>query len=115
MTYPKLKPDDILGSREISLLNRNDLSHPQLVRLCMDFDMRVLQVQRRAFSHISKRLLPTGTAFVLCNSDYRHNGLVYSPWFDSLAELESFAKKHHIDILHDHLFGDIRKSKLREY
>jgi hypothetical protein len=113
MHYPKLKPDDILGSREIRFTNREDLLHPQLMRLCMDFDMAVLQVQRRAFSHISKRFLPTSNAFLLCNRDYRHNGLVFSPWFDSLAELELFAKKHHIDILHDHIFGDATLSKLR--
>jgi len=106
MPYPKLKPDDILGSREISFTNRKDLAHPQLMRLCMDFELIVLQVQRRAFSHISKRFLATSDAFLLSNHDYRKNGLVFSPWFDSLAELEAFAKKHHIDILHDHIFGN---------
>jgi hypothetical protein len=115
MTYPKLKPDDILGSREISFTNRKDLSHPQLMRLCMDFDLRVLQVQRRAFSHISKRFLPTGDAFLLASCDYRHSGLVFSPWFDSLADLELFAKKYHVDILHDHVFSGINLNNLRQH
>ena len=115
MPYPKLKPDDILGSREISFTNRKDVSHPQLMRMCMDFDMAVLQVQRRAFSHISKRFLPTSSAYLLSNREYRHNGLIFSPWFDSLDDLELFAKTHHIDILHDHLFGDTKISKLRGY
>lgn len=113
MPYPKLKPDDILGSREISFTNRKDLSHPQLMRLCMDFELVVLQVQRRAFSHISKRFLPTSNAFLLSNRDYRNNYLVFSPWFDTLIDLEAFAKKHHIDILHDHIFGDINQNDLR--
>ncbi|RYY76958.1 MAG: hypothetical protein EOO52_05565 [Gammaproteobacteria bacterium] len=113
MPYPKLKSDDILGSREISFTDRKDLSHPLLMRLCMDFDLTVLQVQRRAFSHISKRFLPTSNAFVLASRDYRHSGLVFSPWFDSLTDLELFAKKYHVDILHDHVFGGINLSHLR--
>lgn len=112
MPYPKLKPDDIDGSREISFTNRKDSSHPQLMRLCMDFDLVILQVQRRSFSHISKRFLPTSTAYLLSNRDYRSSGLVFSPWFDNLNDLELFAKKHHIDILHDHIFGDINHSNL---
>ncbi len=106
MPYPKLKSDDVLGSREISFTNRKDSIHPQLMRLCMDFDLVVLQVQRRAFSHISKRLLSTGNAFVITNRDYRTTGQIFSPWCDTMLELEIFAKKNHVDILHDHLFGD---------
>lgn len=83
------------------------------MRLCMDFELIVLQVQRRAFSHISKRFLPTGNAFVLASRDYRQSGLVFSPWFDSLADLESFAKKYHVDILHDRTIGNINQSSLR--
>lgn len=106
MPYPKLKQDDILGSREICFTNRKDSIHPQLMRLCMDFDLVVLQLQRRAFSHISKRLLSTGNAFVISNRDYRTTGIIFSPWCDTMLELEIFAKKNHVDILHDHLFGD---------
>ena len=113
MPYPKLKPEDILGSREVSFKNRKESIHPQLMRLCMDFELVVLQVQRRAYSHISKRLLPTSTAFLLSNRDYRTTGMVFSPWFDNIMDLEIFAKKHHIDILHDHIFGDINQSDLR--
>ncbi|MET0356653.1 MAG: hypothetical protein ABW044_07720 [Cellvibrio sp.] len=113
MPYPKLKPDDVNGSREVSFTNRNDSSHPQLMRMCMDYELVVLQVQRRSFSHISKRFLPTSHAFLLSNRDYRNSGLVFSPWFDTLADLELFAKRHHIDILHDHIFGDINHTDLR--
>lgn len=114
MSYPNLKSENILGSREISFTNRTDSIHPQLMRLCMDFDLVVLQVQRKAFSHISKRLLSTGNAFVLTNRDYRTLGRTYSPWCDTMLELEIFAKKHHVDILHDHLFGgDINEMNWR--
>ncbi|RYY04677.1 MAG: hypothetical protein EOO53_02410 [Gammaproteobacteria bacterium] len=113
MPYPKLKSDDIFGSREISFTNRKDSIHPQLMRLCMDFELVVLQVQRRSFSHISKRFLPTSTAFLLSNQDYRNTGLVFSPWCDTMMDLEIFAKKNHIDILHDHIFGDINQNDLR--
>jgi len=113
MPYPKLKQDDILGSREISFTNRKDSIHPQLMRLCMDFDLVVLQVQRRAFSHISKRFLATTNAFILSNREYRTTGQVFSPWCDTMMDLEIFAKRNHVDILHDHLFGDINHSDLR--
>lgn len=113
MPYPKLKQDDILGCREISFTDRKDTRFTQLVRLTLDFELVVLQVQRRAFSHISKRLLETGTAFVLTNRDYRQNLVIYSPWCDSLQALDSFAKDNHVDILHDHLFGDINQANWR--
>ena len=114
MPYPNLKADDILGSREMSFTNRKDSIHPQLMRLCMDFDLLVLQVQRRAFSHISKRFLATTNAFIITNRDYLTTGHVFSPWCDTLLDLEIFAKKNHVDILHDHLFGgDINQNTWR--
>ncbi len=111
--YPKLKADDILGSREISFTNRKDSIHPQLMRLCMDFELVVLQVQRRSFSHISKRFLPTNNAFLISNRDYRTTGQVFSPWCDTMMDLEIFARKNHVDILHDHIFGDINENNFR--
>lgn len=105
MPYPPLKQEDVLGSREINFLDRSETRYPQLMRLCMDFELVVLQIQRRAFSHISKRFLPTSNAFVITNRKYRTKGIVYSPLKDTLLELELFAKAHHVDILHDHLFG----------
>jgi hypothetical protein len=114
MPYPSLKQEDILGSREIRFIDRRETNYPQLMRLSMDFELLVLQIQRRAFSHISKRLLATGTAFVITNRDYRTSGLVYSPWCDTLLDLEIFARKNHVDILHDHLFGgDINETNWR--
>ena len=114
MPYPNLKKDDILGSKEISFKHRRDLQCPQLLRLTTDFDMVVLEVQRRAFSHISKRLLPTSFAYVITNRDYPAQGVVFSPLMDTLTELEIFAKKNHVDILHDHLFGDVNNMQWRE-
>lgn len=114
MPYPSLKQEDILGSREIGFIDRKETNYPQLMRLVMDFELVVLQVQRRAFSHISKRLLPTGNAFLITNRDYRSSGRVFSPWCDNLPELEVFARHNHVDILHDHLFdGDINEVNWR--
>lgn len=113
MPYPALKQQDILGSREISFIDRKDSNYPQLMRLNLDFDLIILQIQRRAFSHISKRLLSTGNAFVITNRDYRNTGIIFSPWCDTMLELEIFAKKNHVDILHDHLFGDINNNTWR--
>lgn len=111
MSYPKLKPDDIHGSSEICF-SRKESVHTQLMRLCMDFDLVVLQVQRKAFSHISKRFLSTSYAFVISHRDYRNTRKVFSPWCDTLLDLEIFARKNHVDILHDHLFGDIDPNDL---
>lgn len=114
MPYPNLKKDDVLGSREINFIDRRETNYPQLMRLVMDFELVILQVQRRAFSHISKRLLATGNAFVITNRDYRSTGVVFSPWCDNLQDLEHFARENHVDILHDHLFnGDINETNWR--
>jgi len=112
MQYPPLKQEDILGSREIHFISRKETNYPQLMRLCMDFDLVILQVQKRAFSHISKRLLATGNAFVITHRDYRNSGIVFSSWCDTLMDLEVFARKNHVDILHAHLFGDLEQSHL---
>ncbi len=111
MPYPKLKPDDLHGSSEISF-GRKESVHPQLMRLCMDFDLVILQVQRKAFSHISKRFLSTTPAFVITNQHYRSTRQIFSPWCDTLMDLEIFARRNHVDILHDHLFGDIDPNNL---
>ena len=105
MLYSTLKQDDILGSREVRFISRQETNYPHLMRLTMDFDMCVLQVQRQAFSHISKRLLPIAPAFVLAGRDYLLDHKCYSPQFESLTDLDAFVRNHHVDILHDSLIG----------
>jgi hypothetical protein len=105
MPYLTLKQDDILGSREVRFISRQETNYPQLMRLAMDFEMCILQVQRRAFSHISKRYLPIAPAFILVGRDYLLDHKCYSPALESLRDLDQFARDHHVDILHDYLFG----------
>lgn len=106
MLYPPLKNDELRGSKEMQFIDRQETNFPQLMRLCMDFDLCVLQLQRKAFSHISKRYLTIDPVFVMANRGYHHNHSVYTPHCNSLQELESYARTHHVDILHAHLFNN---------
>lgn len=105
MHYSPLTQDDILGGKEICFISRQETNHTQLMRLAMDFEMCILQVQRRSFSHISKRFLPVSPVFVLVGRDYLLDHTTYSPFFDSLEELDMFVRDQHVDILHSYLFG----------
>lgn len=101
-----LNADDLMGCREIRLVNRQESNYPNLMRLCMDFDFCVLQLQHRTYSHISLRYVPTAPDFILTSSDYQTQGIVaMTPCFDSLQKLEAYAIQNQVDILHDHLFG----------
>ncbi len=109
MPYPALKKTDICDCKEINLAKRKDADFYQLNRLSKEFDLLILQVPRRAFSHISKQFIATQSAFVISNSDYQETGVVFSPWCDTLQELETYAVAHHIDILYEHLSSNTRK------
>ncbi len=100
-----LNTDDLLGCREVRFMNRQESSYPILMRLCLDFDLRVLQLQRRTYSHISLRYVPTPPEFILSNADYREALIALSPCCNSLRDLENYAEQHQVDILHDYLFG----------
>lgn len=101
-----LNTDDLLGCREIRFMDRQESNYPTLMRLCMDFDFCVLQLQHRIYSHISLRFVPSSPRFVLGNSDYHSLGIVaMAPPHHSLAELEAYALANQVDILHDYLFG----------
>lgn len=101
-----LNSDDLLGSREIRFLDRQESNYPNLMRMCMDFDLCVLQLQLRTYSHITNRYLPSAHAFVLTTKDYRsHNAAAITPTCDSMRALEEHVTAHQVDILHDYLFG----------
>lgn len=101
-----LNTDDITGCREIRFVNRKESNYPNLMRLCMDFDFRVLQLQRRTYSHISLRYVPAAPEFILANNDYETLGITaMTPCCASLQELDAYAVQHQVDILHDYLFG----------
>ncbi len=105
MLNKPLRKEELLGSNEISFINRQEFNCPQLMRLSMDFEICVLQLQCEAFSYITKRFLPTTSAFVLTSRNYQSNCVTYSPRCNSLRELEVYACVNHVDILHEHLFG----------
>jgi hypothetical protein len=101
-----LNTDNLLGCREIRFADRQESNYPTLMRLCMDFDFRVLQLQQRIYSHISLRFVPAPAEFVLANCDYLTDGITaMAPPASSLAKLENYVIDNQVDILHDYLFG----------
>lgn len=101
-----LNTDDLMGCREIRFINRQESNYPNLMRLCLDFDLCVLQLQHRTYSHISLRFVPTAPEFILTSNDYHTQGIsAMTPCCASLQELETYAHQHQVDILHDYLFG----------
>lgn len=95
-----LNPDDLMGSREIRFIDRQETNYPSLMRLCLDFDFCVLQL-------LHKTPVPTANkSFVLVTRDYRLTPTAaISPAFSQMDQLESYVRLHQVDILHDYLFG----------
>lgn len=102
-----INPDDLFGSREIRFQDRREYLYPQLMRLCADFNFSVLQLQRKIFSHLSRKLVPGPQEFVLAMRD-EPQGYWYSisPGAGDLQWLNDYCKTHEIDLLHMQLFGD---------
>lgn len=102
-----INPDELFGSRDLRLQDRRETQYPQLMRLCADFNFSVLQLQRKIFSHLSRKMVPGALEFVLATRDestnYWHS---VTPGLASLKMLNDYAKHYEIDILHMHLFGD---------
>ncbi|WP_111642434.1 hypothetical protein [Marinimicrobium alkaliphilum] len=97
-----LSQDDLLASREIRFINRQESNYPQLMRMCMDFDFRVLQLMHRPANDTEGARY----AFVLTTRDYRADEkAAITPSLASLAELDAYVSQHQVDILHDYLFG----------
>jgi len=102
-----INPDELLGSRNLRLQDRRDTRHPQLMRLCADFNFSVLQLQRKVFSHLSRKMVPCALEFILATHDETTNHWYsVTPGLTSLKMLNDYAKRHEVDILHMHLFGD---------
>lgn len=102
-----INPDELFGSRDLRLRERRDSQYPRLTRLCADFDFSVLQLQRKTFSHLSRKMVPCELEFVLAIQD-EASRYWYSvtPGLASLKMLDDYAKCHEVDLLHMHLFGD---------
>ena len=106
MSNQSLKTEELLGSREIRFIDRKESNYPNLMRMCMDFDFCVLQLQRKVYSHITNRYLSDSQAFVLTTQDYRTNDTpAITPICETLDKLEEYVTRHQVDILHDYLFG----------
>jgi hypothetical protein len=102
-----INPDELFGRRDLQLQTRSETQHLNLMRLCADFNFSVLQLQRKIFSHLSRKMVPDAPEFVLATYDGT-TGDWYSmtPGMPNLKMLNSYAKDYEVDILHMHLFGE---------
>src|SRR5690606_30952245 len=100
MTNP-FDASDLLGSREIRFISREESNYPILMRLCMDFEFRVVQLQRRLDSELTEHALSEAQAFVLVPEGYRTSATAITPALESLEKLEDYVKQNQVDILHD--------------
>jgi hypothetical protein len=102
-----IDPDTLFGCRDIRFQNRRDSQYPQLLRLCADFNFSVLQLQHKVFSHLTAKMVPGEFEFVLATQDeITQYWYSITPGLASLKMLDEYTKRHEIDILHMHLFGD---------
>ncbi len=102
-----LDPDELFASREIRFQDRRESQYPLLMRLCADFNLSVLQLQRKFFSHLSRKTVPGAMEFVLASRDESTNfWYSLSPGFADLKTLDDYAKRYEVDILHLQLFGE---------
>jgi hypothetical protein len=102
-----INPDELFASRDLRLKDRGESGYPQLMRLCTNFDFSVLQLQRKIFSHLSRKIVPGALEFVLATHDESTNcWYSVTPALPSLKVLNDYAKRYEIDLLHMHLFGD---------
>ncbi|UTF61647.1 hypothetical protein [Gilvimarinus sp. DA14] len=92
---------EFLGSREISFTNRQESIYPTLMRFCLDFKFKVLQVL-----FAPQEGSPPSKMLVMTRADYAGNTEgVITPAFTQLEQLERYVCDNQIDILHDYLFG----------
>jgi hypothetical protein len=102
-----INPDELFASRDLRLQDRRESQYPQLMRLCADFNFSVLQLQRKIFSHLTRKMVPGTLEFVLAIHDETTNyWYSMTPAMASLKILNDYAKRYEVDILHMHLFGD---------
>lgn len=93
----------VLGSREIRLNNRQESMYPHLMRFCMDFKFRVLQL----LLNESSDQKPGTRPFILVPADYGGDPqTAITPAYTELGQLEDHVRKSQVDILHDYLFGE---------
>ena len=104
--YPcVIAPAELFGSREIAFTPEERSGFTQLLRLCADFDFKVLQLQRKPSETLAVKTAEL--KFVLASRQW-NTGLWHAatPSLASLAELENYVLMHQVDILHSHLFAE---------
>ena len=102
-----INPDELFGSRDLRLQDRDDSQYQLLRHLCTGFDFSVLQLQRKIFSHLSRKMVPDTVEFVLATRDeFNHYWYSMTPGFANLSLLNDYVKHYEVDILHLHLFGE---------
>ncbi|WP_439133938.1 hypothetical protein [Pseudomaricurvus sp.] len=90
-------PSDIIGSRKVQFLNRQESLFPHLLRLSMDFSFHVLEL----LSNSPEK----GKQYTLAADDFFNETNAVTPLFSSLHELNQHVGEQMVDILHDYLFG----------
>lgn len=99
MPEVQLSCDEVLGSREICFNNRQESMYPHLMRFCLDFKFRVLQL-------ITAREPPANRHFVLVDAGYSGDPqAAITPACANLERLEEYVRQRQVDILHNYLFG----------
>jgi len=92
----------LLGSRELRFHNRQESIYPNLMRLCLDFNFKVLQL---LFSAPDSAAAPVKVV-VMTYADYSGDpSSAITPAFSDLEQLERYVLDNQVDILHDYLFG----------
>lgn len=102
MPHPNTANNTLLGSRELRFHNRQESSYPNLMRFCLDFKFKVLQL---LFSAPNTEAAPVKVV-VLTRADYSGDpNSAITPAFADLNQLERYVTDNQVDILHDYLFG----------
>lgn len=90
-------PTDIIGSRKVHFLSRQESLFPHLLRLSLDFNFHVLEVLKNAPAEAKQ--------YILAADDFLNGTGAVTPAFPSLQELNQYVGETMVDILHDYLFG----------
>lgn len=88
----------VISGNEVNFLGCDELTYPQLTRLYLDFDFRVLSIA-------SGRPDPQQQFLITYRNSRDTYTTAVSPAFDSLPDLEAYTDDNIIEILHQTLFA----------
>lgn len=89
---------EAIGGSQINFLSRDEETYPQLTRLYLDFNFRVLAIAS-AKAGVDKQYL------ISYRNTHDIHSTAVSPAFDSLPDLEEYTNDNIIEILHETLFA----------